>query len=128
MAFYNCFLESAPCIRQEQHQHREDLQTAGQHVEDHHQLCRVRKAAKVHHGAYLRKARADVVQSSCNGCEVRHHIKAIQTDEQEGYLEDEEIRRQKCEHFGLVYVFRKGEKEEIKRKKEAERITLKLPF
>ena len=43
-------------------------------------------------------------------------------------LEDEEIRRQKCEHFGLVYVFRKGEKEEIKRKKEAERITLKLPF
>ena len=43
-------------------------------------------------------------------------------------LEDEEIRRQKCEHFGLVYVFRKGEKEEIKRKKEAERITLKLTF
>lgn len=27
MAFYNCFLESAPCIRQEQHQHREDFQT-----------------------------------------------------------------------------------------------------
>ena len=98
MAFYNCFLESAPCIRQEQHQHREDLQTAGQHIKDHHQLCGVRKAAKVHHGAYLRKARADVVQSSCNGCEVRHHIKAIQTDEQEGDHEDEEIRAHK--HIG----------------------------
>ena len=43
-------------------------------------------------------------------------------------IEDEEERRQKCERFGLVYVFRKGEREEIKRKKEAERITLKLPF
>ena len=43
-------------------------------------------------------------------------------------IDDEEERRQKCERFGLVYVFRKGEREEIKRKKEAERITLKLPF
>lgn len=43
-------------------------------------------------------------------------------------IDDEDERRQKCENFGLVYVFRKGEKEEIKRKKEAERITLKLPF
>ena len=43
-------------------------------------------------------------------------------------LEDEEIRRQKCEHFGLVYVFRKGEKEEIKRKKEVEGLPFLLPF
>ncbi len=41
-------------------------------------------AAKVHHGAYLGKARADVVQRGGNGGEVGHHIKAIQTDEEEG--------------------------------------------
>jgi len=41
---------------------------------------------------------------------------------------EEEDRRQQCERYGLVYVFRQGEKEKIKRKKEAERITLKLPF
>jgi hypothetical protein len=33
-----------------------------------------------------------------------------------------------CEEYGLVYVFRRGEKERIKRKKEADEITLKLPF
>ena len=49
-------------------------------------------------GPTMRKARADVVQGSCNGGEVRHHIKAVQTDEQEGYHEDEEIRRPK--HVG----------------------------
>lgn len=43
-------------------------------------------------------------------------------------LPDEEERRQKCEHYGLVYVFRHGEREHLKRKQEAERITLKLPF
>lgn len=41
---------------------------------------------------------------------------------------DEEERRQKCENYGLVYVFRKGERENIRRKKEAEKITLRLPF
>ncbi|KIO43206.1 MULTISPECIES: hypothetical protein [Sanguibacteroides] len=43
-------------------------------------------------------------------------------------IEDEEERRKKCEYYGLIYVFRRGEKERIKRQKEAERITLKLPF
>lgn len=43
-------------------------------------------------------------------------------------IDDEEERRTQCERFGLVYVFRRGEKEKIKRKKEADRITLKLPF
>lgn len=43
-------------------------------------------------------------------------------------IEDEEERRKACEDFGVVYVFRKGEREKIARKKEAERITLRLPF
>ena len=43
-------------------------------------------------------------------------------------IADEEERRQKCENYGLVYVFRKGERENIRRKKEAEKITLRLPF
>ncbi len=43
-------------------------------------------------------------------------------------VKDEEEKRYMCEEYGLVYVFRRGEKEKLKRKKEAEDITLKLPF
>ncbi len=41
-------------------------------------------------------------------------------------LRDEEEKRHRCEEYGLVYVFRRGEEERIRRRKEAERITLKL--
>lgn len=41
-------------------------------------------------------------------------------------VKDEEERRYMCEEYGLVYVFRRGEKEKIRRRKEAEKITLKL--
>lgn len=43
-------------------------------------------------------------------------------------VRDEEEKRYMCEEYGLVYVFRRGEKERLKRKKDAEEITLKLPF
>mgnify|MGYP005880328325 FL=1 len=41
-------------------------------------------------------------------------------------LDEEEEKRYMCEEYGLVYVFRRGEKERIRRRKEAESITLKL--
>ena len=41
-------------------------------------------------------------------------------------LTDEEERRRRCEAYGLVYVFRRGEEERIRQRKEVERITLKL--
>ena len=41
-------------------------------------------------------------------------------------LADEEERRRRCEAYGLVYVFRRGEEERIRQRKEVERITLKL--
>ena len=41
-------------------------------------------------------------------------------------VKDEEERRYMCEEYGLVYVFRRGEKDRIRRKKQAEEITLKL--
>ncbi|MDE7074081.1 MAG: hypothetical protein K2O69_03390, partial [Odoribacter sp.] len=50
-------------------------------------------------------------------------------NEVERYYEnvrDEEERRYMCEEYGLVYVFRRGEKEKIRRQQEAEDITLKL--
>lgn len=50
-------------------------------------------------------------------------------NEVERYFEgvkDEEERRYMCEEYGLIYVFRRGEKEKIRRRKEAESITLKL--
>lgn len=43
-----------------------------------------------------------------------------------GNVRDEEERRYMCEEYGLMYVFRRGEKEKIRRIKEAENITLKL--
>lgn len=49
--------------------------------------------------------------------EVEHYFENIR---------DEEEKRSKCEEYGLVYVFRRGEKERIRRQKEAEKITLKL--
>ena len=49
--------------------------------------------------------------------QVEHHFEQIT---------DEEERRKKCEEYGITYVFRKGEKDRIRRRKEAERITLKL--
>ena len=90
--------EPPPCIGHEQHQHGEDLQTAGQHIEDQHQLCGVCKAAEVLHGTNLDKTRTDVVQGSSHGGKVRHHIKAVQADEEEGGCKDKDIRRN--EHVG----------------------------
>ncbi|MDE5612435.1 MAG: hypothetical protein K2I90_10510 [Odoribacter sp.] len=49
--------------------------------------------------------------------EVEHYFEGVK---------DEEEKRYMCEEYGLVYVFRRGEKEKIKRQKEAEKITLKL--
>ena len=49
--------------------------------------------------------------------EVEHYFEGVR---------DEEERRYMCEEYGLVYVFRRGEKEKIRRRKEAESITLKL--
>ena len=91
-------LEPPPCIRHKQHQHGEDLQTAGQHIEDEHQLCGVCKAAEVLHWACHFQARADVVQGSSHGGKVCHHIKAVQADEEEGSRKNKDIRRHK--HVG----------------------------
>lgn len=41
-------------------------------------------------------------------------------------VKDEEEKRYMCEEYGLIYVFRRGEKDKIRRRKEAENITLKL--
>lgn len=41
-------------------------------------------------------------------------------------IEDLDEKRELCEEYGLTYVFRRGEQERIRRKVEAERITLKL--
>ena len=83
--------EPPPGIRHKEHQHGEDLQTARQHVKNHNQLGGIGVAAKVHHGAHLGKAGADVVQRGGNGGEVGHHVKAIQTDEEEGCRKDEDV-------------------------------------
>ena len=47
-------------------------------------------------------------------------------NEVERYFEGVKDEEEKREEYGLVYVFRRGEKERIRRRKEAESITLKL--
>ena len=41
-------------------------------------------------------------------------------------IDDEEERRNKCAELGIAYVYRRGELDRIRRKKEAESITLNL--
>ncbi len=43
-------------------------------------------------------------------------------------IENEKTRREACEKYGIKYVFRRGELERIRRREEAERITMKLDF
>lgn len=43
-------------------------------------------------------------------------------------VKDEEERRYMCEDYGLIYVFRRGEHDRLRRKKEADDITLKIQF
>lgn len=71
-------------------------------------------------------------RESSNVAQYRYEADALILEvwnEVERYFEgvkDEEERRYMCEEYGLVYVFRRGEKERLRRKKEAESITLKL--
>jgi hypothetical protein len=44
------------------------------------------------------------------------------------HLLDEDERRARCEHLGIAYVFRKGEREKIRERQDINRITLRLPF
>jgi hypothetical protein len=40
----------------------------------------------------------------------------------------DETKREKCAQYGIVYVWRKGEKEKLEKKLQAEKDTLSLPF
>ena len=74
----------------------------------------------------------EIARESGNVAQYRNDADALILEvwnEVERYFEgvkDEEEKRYMCEEYGLVYVFRRGEKERIRRRKEAESITLKL--
>ena len=57
-------LMSAPSAAGQQHQQREDLQPAGQHVQNQHQLGQNAVAGKVAHGADGGKAGADIIKAA----------------------------------------------------------------
>lgn len=71
-------------------------------------------------------------RESGNVAQYRDEADALILDiwnEVERYFEnvkDEEEKRYMCEEYGLIYVFRRGERDRIRRKKDAESITLKL--
>lgn len=56
-------------------------------------------------------------------------ILTIWDEVEESFMDlPDRIRRMQCEEYGLVYVFRRGEKERLRKLEEAERRSLKLPF
>lgn len=50
-----------------------------------------------------------------------------QVEKKFGSLSDEE-KREKCSEYGVVYVWRKGEREKLEQVKKAEKASLSLPF
>lgn len=50
-----------------------------------------------------------------------------QVEKKFGSLSDEE-KRKKCSEYGVVYVWRKGEREKLEQVKKAEKASLSLPF
>jgi hypothetical protein len=83
---------------------------------------------------YQKRLQANSARFSAEVAQYRNEADALILNiwnEVESYFQnvkDEEEKRYMCEEYGLIYVFRRGEKEKLKRKKEAEEITLKLPF
>ncbi len=83
---------------------------------------------------YQKRLQANSARFSAEVAQYRNEADALILNiwnEVEHYFQnvkDEEEKRYMCEEYGLIYVFRRGEKEKLKRRKEAEEITLKLPF
>ena len=50
-----------------------------------------------------------------------------QVEKKFGSLTDEE-KREKCSEYGIVYIWRKGEREKLEQLKKAEKASLSLPF
>ena len=76
------------------------------------QTNRARESGNV---AQLRKEADELILELWNGVEATFASE-----------HNEDKRRSNCEEYGLTYVYRKGEKERIRKKQEVERITLKL--
>ena len=72
-----------PGGRGEQHQHREQLQAACQHIEAEHQLGKHRKAGEVLRGANRSKAGTDVAERGGGRREGGHKILAVKGEQQQ---------------------------------------------
>ena len=84
-------LELFPGGRIQTQQHREQLQSACQHVKHEHIFAQHGKAAEIHRRPHLGKSRADVVKRGCHRGKVRHQVKFIQRNDQHGSSEDHQI-------------------------------------
>ena len=71
-------LVSLPGARREQQEHGEQLQTAGEHIEDEHALAQRREKVEVAGRAAQRKTRADVVERGRDRGEAGHEILTVQ--------------------------------------------------
>ena len=75
----------------EQHQNREDLKTAGQHIQNQNQLGKRAVDGKIAGGTHGFQAGADVVEAGENSRKVRLNGKAVQRDDHEANEHNDHI-------------------------------------
>ena len=77
------FLSVAPGAAGDQHQHREDLQSSRQHIQDQNDLGKIAEAGEVAGGTNGFQTWADVVKTGQYRGEIGSGGEVVQTDQQE---------------------------------------------
>ena len=80
-----------PDSRAEQQHHRENLQSACQHIEHQNIFRKIRKMSEIRHRSNQRKPRTDIVKRRCYCREVRDQIFVLNRHKQYGYRENNHI-------------------------------------
>ena len=91
MSNFIWLLVSLPRTRRKQQQHREQLQSACEHIENQNELAHRREKAEVAGRAAQRKTRADVVERGRDRGEAGHEILTVQRYNEQREDEDERI-------------------------------------
>ena len=93
----NTKLELSPCISGEQDQHRVQLQTSGQHVEDQDKLGEIGVDAEILGRTDQFQTGTNVVECGGNGGEIGGQVKIIDSDQKKRHGKDKEVG---CQEYG----------------------------
>ena len=81
-----------PCARQQQNEHRINLEPPEEHIEAQNDLCQRTEHRKVPRRANEAEARADVIERCENGRHRRRAVEAVERDQKHGHHADEHIQ------------------------------------